>query len=142
MEALYLKKKLQFPSFVQCVYTASPIAQMPFRFLIFSSSLSKDREKAPFTLHPHLVFIQASLFGSIKLVMVCSACSLRLEIAAGYSRAAPCRRLMNASTVSAPSESLGTQPFKLRCFISCTLKLGDNNISPVTRLNCSRKNCL
>lgn len=82
----------------------------------------------PSALHPHHVCLQVLKCGGVKLVMMYSACSLRLEIAAGYFGAVSCRLFLNAPTVC--RHTTYCLPQHLIC---CTLRLTDNNISPFAR---------
>ncbi len=101
MEALYFKKLISI--YFRSVNAAPPIAWMRCEPLTFVF-LAVWRWRNGSVIFP-VVFTYASLFGGIKLVMMYSACSLRLEIAAGYSWATPCRRLLNSLTVFTLSES-------------------------------------
>lgn len=94
----------------------------------FNFHFTKLKDFSHLALRPHHVCLQVLKCGGVKLVMMYSACSLRLEIAAGYSGAASCRLFLNAQTVCRHATYCLPQHL-----ISCTLRLTDNNISPVPR---------
>lgn len=95
-KALTLKSSIPSfsPVFLLCVTShTSSLCCFNFHFTKFKDKNSRS------ALYPHHVCLQFLKCSEVKLVMMYSACSLRLEIAAGYSGAASCRLFLNDPTV-------------------------------------------